>query len=165
MPSRQELNLRARVVNIAAGSYPNDSNLEQVVLNAEKNVAAAAGTATVLAVSNAGTKSDVAAISGSRDLAAVTGVAPYNTVAPTITGTVQVGQTLTATNGKWAGTATITYTRQWYRNGVAISGATGTTHVLAAADLGTRISVVVTGTNAIGATIATSLQTNPVIPA
>ena len=165
MPSRQELNLRARVVNIAAGSYPNDSNLEQVVLNAEKNVTAAAGTATVLAVSNAGTKSDVAAISGSRDLAAVTGVAPYNTVAPTITGTAQVGGTLTATNGTWGGTATITYTHQWYRNGVAIDGATGTTRVLAAADLGTRISVVVTGTNAIGATIATSLQTNPVIPA
>ena len=37
-------------------------------------------------------------------------VIPTNSVAPTITGTAQVGATLTAVNGTWAGTPTPTYT-------------------------------------------------------
>lgn len=50
MPSRAELVLRAGAVNVAAASYPNDSQLEQVVIKAEKAVTAST-TATTLAPS------------------------------------------------------------------------------------------------------------------
>jgi hypothetical protein len=38
MPSRAELNLRARAVNLDETTYPNDSKLEQAVIYAEKTV-------------------------------------------------------------------------------------------------------------------------------
>ena len=76
------------------------------------------------------------------------------TGAPTITGTAQVGQTLTA--GTTAimdadGLTTPSYTYQWIRvDGGAetnISGATASTHTLVAADLGTTIKVRVSFTD------------------
>lgn len=87
------------------------------------------------------------------------GQSPVNTVLPTISGTVAVGQTLTAANGTWTGAATITYTRQWLRDGVAISGATATTYVVQAADQTHKLSVRVTATNSVGSASATSVQT------
>lgn len=86
-------------------------------------------------------------------------VAPANTVAPAITGTAKVGETLTVTNGTWTGVPTPTYTRQWYADGVAIAGATGTTRVLAAGEEGKVITVVVTATNAAGVAAKTSNAT------
>lgn len=71
MPSRAELNLRARVVNVDPSTYANDSKLEQKVLYEEKNAAAAAGTATVLAVPTAGTagaKDTLSGVSGDKDI-------------------------------------------------------------------------------------------------
>jgi RHS repeat-associated protein len=97
--------------------------------------------------------------------ATVTTGPPINTALPAITGTTTVGQTLTSTNGTWAGTATITFTRQWQRcnssgaSCAAISGATATTYVLASADVGSTIRVVVTGTNSVGNSSATSNAT------
>lgn len=44
MPSRAELNLRARMCNVDPTTYANDSKLEQKVLYEEKNAAAGAGT-------------------------------------------------------------------------------------------------------------------------
>lgn len=85
--------------------------------------------------------------------------APVNTVAPAITGTATVGETLTVTNGTWTGVPTPTYTRQWYADGVAIAGATGTTRVLAAGEEGKVITVVVTATNALGSVTKTSNAT------
>lgn len=75
---------------------------------------------------------------------------PVNTVLPTITGTAQVGSTLTVANGTWVGDATITYTRQWRANGVAIPGATAATYQPVTADIGKYISCAVTGTNSAG---------------
>lgn len=63
MPSREELNLRARMCNIDASTITNDSVLEEAVILAERTAAAAAGTGTILAVSNAQTKNDAAAVS------------------------------------------------------------------------------------------------------
>lgn len=40
-------------------------------------------------------------------------LAPYNTVLPAVSGTVEDSETLTGTTGTWLGDATITYARQW----------------------------------------------------
>lgn len=64
--------------------------------------------------------------------------------APTVTGTVAVGKTLKVALDPWSPTPdTLTY--QWYRGSSAISGATGTSYKLVAADAGKSISVRVTG--------------------
>lgn len=98
-------------------------------------------------------------------------LAPYNTVLPAITGTTTVGQTLTTTNGTWAGDATITYARQWQRGSAAdqndpswanIASATNLTYVLQSADLGKRIRCVVTATNSEGSTVALSNIVGPI---
>ncbi|MGC4174496.1 beta strand repeat-containing protein [Demequina sp.] len=61
---------------------------------------------------------------------------------PTVTGTLQVGRTLTASAGTWANSATLTY--QWLADGAEISGATGSTFVPTKAQLGAKISVTAT---------------------
>ncbi len=65
---------------------------------------------------------------------------------PTITGNEVVGSSLTANTGTWTPEPTFTY--QWLRDGVEVSGATGTTYLLTPADLGASLSVRVTGTKA-----------------
>lgn len=47
----------------------------------------------------------------------VSGSSPVNQSLPTIDGEAQVGQTLTAETGSWAGAAPVTYTYQWSRCG------------------------------------------------
>lgn len=79
---------------------------------------------------------------------------PVNSVLPVISGAAVSGQTLSTTNGTWTGTPTYTY--QWYRNGIAIGGATNSTYLLTDSDNGTTITVIVTATNAGGSTSATS---------
>ena len=76
------------------------------------------------------------------------------TGAPTITGTAQVGQTLTAgTTGIMDadGLTSVSYTYQWIRvdggTETNISGATASTHTLVAADQGTTIKVRVSFTD------------------
>ncbi|MEL7976925.1 hypothetical protein AAG589_13765 [Isoptericola sp. F-RaC21] len=64
--------------------------------------------------------------------------------APTISGTPQVGQTLSAHAGTWEPAVNPTY--RWLRAGAAISGATKSTYTVTAADLGKAISVEVSGT-------------------
>jgi hypothetical protein len=91
--------------------------------------------------------------------------APANTALPAITGTAQMGATLTATNGTWTGTPAATFTRQWKASGVNIAGATATTLVLTEDQLGAVITVTVTGTNSAGNSAATSAPTSAVIVA
>lgn len=88
-------------------------------------------------------------------------VAPVNSTLPTISGVARVGLTLTANDGVWTGSPTLT--RVWKRNGVVIVGATGTSFTLTAADVGTTITVTVSATNAGGVTNATSAATSAVI--
>ncbi len=67
-----------------------------------------------------------------------------SSVVPTITGTAQVGQTLTSTVGSWApSTAKLSY--QWLRDGTPVAAATGTTYKLTAQDVGATVQVAVTG--------------------
>lgn len=63
---------------------------------------------------------------------------------PTVSGTWQVGRTLTASTGKWTPSAT-TFTYQWLRNAEAIVGATNSSYTLIGADYSSSISVRVTG--------------------
>ena len=75
--------------------------------------------------------------------------APVNTVAPAVTGTATFGQTLTTTNGTWTGAPAPTFTYQWQRVTTNISGATSSTYVLVAADVGNTIRCVVKATNSV----------------
>ena len=71
---------------------------------------------------------------------------PVNTALPTVTGTAQVGQTLTGTVGSWNGASS--YSQQWQRCTGAtcnpISNATASTYVPAAADVGFTLRLQVT---------------------
>jgi len=84
------------------------------------------------------------------------GPPPINTLAPVISGTGVVTETLTTTTGTWTAITPITYSYQWQRNGLPISGATSQTYVLVDADADTSVSCVVTATNPIGSTSAAS---------
>ena len=72
------------------------------------------------------------------------------TGAPTITGTAQVGETLTAETSGIAdedGLDNASFSYQWQADGADISGATGETYTLADADEGKAISVTVSFTD------------------
>ncbi len=88
-----------------------------------------------------------------------------NTVAPAITGTAQVGQTLTTTNGTWTNSTGATYLRQWKRGSTNV-GAGATTYVPVVGDIGSAITCEVSATMANGAVVKqTSNATANVIAA
>jgi hypothetical protein len=95
---------------------------------------------------------------------------PVNTAPPTISGTAQDAQTLTASPGTWTGTQPIAYAYQWQRcdsngaNCAGIGGATAANYSVASADVGGTLVVVVTASNAGGNTAATSSRTAVVQP-
>ncbi|ALE05757.1 hypothetical protein AL755_10225 [Arthrobacter sp. ERGS1:01] len=66
--------------------------------------------------------------------------------APTISGTLRTGSTLTANAGTWTTGTSLQY--QWYRSGTAIAGATGKSYKLVTADQAKTITVAVTGSKA-----------------
>ncbi len=86
----------------------------------------------------------------------VSAAPPVNTVAPVVSGTAEIGQTLSTTDGTWTGDPTIVFTYQWKRAGANIGGATASTYLLAAADNAQSITCAVTGTNAVGSASAVS---------
>ena len=93
-------------------------------------------------------------------------VAPTNTVVPAITGTNNIGQVLTTTDGTWTGTPAPTFAYQWFRGAAAISGQTATTYTIQSQDLhptAQAITCQVTATNASGTAVATSNIITPVI--
>ena len=99
--------------------------------------------------------------------AVVAAAAPVNTAPPTITGSPQNGQTLTADTGSWSGTPPLSYARQWQRCSGScsnIAGATAQTYTLTAADVGSTMRVQVTASNAAGSSTATSAATPTVGP-
>jgi hypothetical protein len=88
---------------------------------------------------------------------------PANTTAPAITGTAQVGETLTATPGVWTGREAPVLTYQWNVGGVAVPGATATTYVPVVGNVGSTVTVTVTGTNWAGVASVTSAATSAVL--
>lgn len=94
------------------------------------------------------------------DLAAI----PVATVAPVLSGTPEVGNALSVTDGTWDNAPT-SYGYQWLRNGVVISGATASTYTLTVADEGATIRARVTAVNAAGSASSTSNALGPIDPA
>lgn len=78
---------------------------------------------------------------------------PVNTAAPVVDGTARAGERLTASAGRWTGTAPIDYGYQWQRCDGAgnacknIAGATASAYGLGADDVGARLRVVVSAGN------------------
>jgi hypothetical protein len=81
---------------------------------------------------------------------------PTNVNPPTIAGTAQVGQTLTAANGTWSGTSPFTYGYQWSRcdangkNCKQIVDATDNTYAPLQADIGSTLIITVQAKNSDG---------------
>lgn len=99
---------------------------------------------------------------------AATKDAPKNTKTPSISGTAQLDQTLTADTGTWSGTQPITFTYQWRRcdkqgnSCTNIGGETAKTYDIRTQDLGNTIRVRVAAKNADGTTRSDSAQTDVV---
>lgn len=80
--------------------------------------------------------------------------APVNTVAPSITGTAAVGQTLTCVDGTWTDATSYAYT--WAADGTPIAGATSSSLTLGAGTVGATVTCTVTATGPLGEASATS---------
>jgi len=85
--------------------------------------------------------------------------APVSTVAPTMSGSTVQGDTLTASPGSWSNSPT-SYAYQWQdctpagADCVNIAGGTSSAYVLGSTDVGDRMDVVVTATNAGGSGVS-----------
>jgi hypothetical protein len=95
----------------------------------------------------------------------LTSASPVNVTPPAITGTPEVGETLTVTPGPWQGQATITYAYQWYDTDGIIVGETAETFELTEDQEGLLVYVVETATNALGSAAQESASVGPVEPA
>jgi hypothetical protein len=89
---------------------------------------------------------------------------PSNTVAPTVSGTAQQGDALSASQGSWSGNPT-SYSYQWQdcdasgSGCTSISTATSSTYTAQPQDVGDTLRVVVTARNAAGSASASSAAT------
>jgi hypothetical protein len=94
-----------------------------------------------------------------------------NSIAPAISGTAIVGETLSCSTGTWglpapfAGLAngTPVYSYQWRRNGSPIGGATASSYLLIADDAGMSIDCVVRATNSGGFDAGADTASNAVM--
>ena len=88
---------------------------------------------------------------GDTEIVGTDGASPVNTIAPVISGTALVGNTLTSTTGTWTSDTGVTgYLYQWTRNSVAISLATSSTYTLVSEDRLTTIRCQVAATDTDG---------------
>lgn len=128
--------------------------------------------AQVIASNSAGS---AAAVSNPSDVVqkSTTTGPPLNTTEPSVTGTPTLARALTASVGTWSGALPITFAYQWLRCGpdgglpdgsncTSISGATTSSYVAVADDVGQRLRVRVTASNGEGSRSATSNATEPV---
>jgi len=106
--------------------------------------------------------------SATRPTLAVLATPPAVTASPTVSGTAQDGQPLTAGPGSWSGTQPINYSYQWQRCGstgancTPIAGATTTTYTPGSTDVGSSVEVTITASNMANSATASSAPTAPV---
>jgi hypothetical protein len=92
------------------------------------------------------------------------GLVPILKAPPVVSGTVQPGQGLAATQGTWTGDQ-LTFTYQWERCSstgsgcAAIPGATAATYVVVPGDLASTLRVTVVGRNSLGSATSSSAAT------
>lgn len=100
----------------------------------------------------------------STTVSATTSARPVNTVAPSISGTISIGQTLNANTGTWSNSPT-SYGYQWVRSQTVsgtytpISGATANAYTIQSSDNSYFIKLVVQAINSQGSTYETSSAT------
>lgn len=100
----------------------------------------------------------------------VTGAtAPVNFALPALAGRAEVGQTLSVSQGSWAGLTPLTFAYRWQRctksaGCVDIAGANGATYQPGTGDRGAGLRAVVTASNALGSASATT-QTSAAVAA
>ncbi|WP_156360494.1 hypothetical protein [Sphingomonas sp. Leaf226] len=85
--------------------------------------------------------------------AKVAAVTPTNLTVPVISGEAIVGKTLTASGDTWDNSPS-SYTNEWTRDGVVVSGRTGRTYAVTSADVGKRIGYSRTPVNSAGTGVA-----------
>src|SRR5262249_37440574 len=117
----------------------------------------------VKAVNGAGTSSAADSAATAQVTAAAAPV-PTNDTAPSISGTTEDGQTLTADQGQWSNSPT-SYTYQWQTSSDGtswsdINGETGSTYDVQVGDVGNQIRVEVVAVNAGGS--STPADSDPV---
>lgn len=137
------------------------SNISGATSNSYKTVEADAGKSLRVVVKASNEMGSDSAYS--QDTQLVT-LAPSNTAAPIISGTATQGQKLTTSSGSWSGFPAPSYTYQWMRDGANISNATSGTYDLIAADVGKKISCVVTATNSAGSKSQSTEDIGPIAP-
>ncbi|MFW5473106.1 carboxypeptidase regulatory-like domain-containing protein [Knoellia sp. CPCC 206450] len=101
-------------------------------------------TGKAITVTVTGTKSGYATAAKTSAATAAVAAGTLTAPTPTISGTKTVGYTLTAVPGTW-GPAPVALAYQWFRSGVAITGATASTYTLTTTDQGKTLTVRVTG--------------------
>jgi hypothetical protein len=85
---------------------------------------------------------------------------PLSTAAPSVSGTLQQGKKLTGVAGAWQGSGALTYAFQWYRcdpygaHCSSIHGATKSTYLEVAKDVGQTLGLTVRATDTTGTTAA-----------
>ncbi len=116
-------------------------------------------------VTASNTAGSASAVSAATEVVSAAAIPPANVVLPAIAGTAQQGQQLTGSQGVWSGTAPLTYAYQWQRcdpsgaGCVDVAGATRSTYLVAAADVGSTLRFQVTASNVAGSASAQSAQT------
>ncbi|MDQ1702775.1 MAG: large repetitive protein, partial [Frankiaceae bacterium] len=152
----------AAYVSAKNPNYVNQMGIDIDDFN-ENGVIANSATSAVLHLTTTGDYYIPAAVALTTDEWAPVATTPA--VPPAITGAAVDQQTLTSSTGDWNASATPTYTYQWRRcdsagaSCVNIAGATASTYVVTAADIGSTLRVVVTATNIVGTGVQTSAQT------
>jgi hypothetical protein len=97
-----------------------------------------------ITVSVTGTKDGYSAVTATSEPTSAVLMDVLEQAPATITGRPEVGATLTAVPGTW-GPGSVSFSYQWLASGIEIPGATASTHVIDAAQLGATFTVRITG--------------------